>query len=189
MQIKSTAGLTLNIIVDYFLCCILGSFIYVLLSLMPAWVSVLLTCVIVLILFGLIYGSSWHEGERDRSRVKYNRIHKFVMKGIVAGLLSEIPLLVVYILYSLNMNVDKNPAYYLVYVAFNMPYLTYAVHFRANLALLALLFIPVPIVAGISYYLGFKGNPIFEKLVYKKKPQNGGKNSHENPGNRPEIKR
>jgi uncharacterized membrane protein YfcA len=158
-------------------------------SFMPTWTSVIFTCVIVLILFALIYGSSWHEGERDRNRFKYSRIHSFVLKGVVAGLLSEIPLVVVFILFALHMDYNKNPAYYLIFVAFNMPYLSYAVHFRENLAMLSIMFLPVPLMSGISYYLGFKGKNVFEKLVYTKKPKNDGKNSGTPTQNHPEIKR
>lgn len=166
---KTTAKLSLNLFVDNLLCWVLGSFLYIATASIASWVSIVLTCIIVLILWATLYGSSWHEAQRDRNRVKYNHMQKFMQKGTVAGLLATIPFLIIYLLYVININNSSNLVYYILYIIFNLPYLTFAVAFRANALVLALLLLPMPIVSCLGYFAGYKNITFMDKVIYKNK--------------------
>lgn len=173
---KTTAKLSLNLFVDNLLCWVLGSFLYISIASIASWLSVVLTCIIVLILWGILYGSSWHEAQRDRNRVKYGHMQKFMQKGAVAGLFATIPFLIIYILYAVNINNSQNLLYYILYIIFNLPYLTFAVAFRSNALVLAVLMLPMPIVSCLGYLAGYKNITFMDKIIYKNKKKQPAKN-------------
>jgi hypothetical protein len=173
---KSIALLSLSLFLDDMLGCILGSFLYVLTSMagsgFPHWASVLVMIIIVLITWAMLYGTGWHDGQKDRNKVKYGHMKKSMLKPLLAGLIASIPLVAVYILYVTHIGItDKNPLYYIIYLVFNLPYLTFVVDFRYNTMLLLILFLPIPLVTLAGYELGFRNLSVSEKIVYtKKKP-------------------
>lgn len=166
---KTTAKLSLNLFIDNLLCWVLGSFLYLTAAAIANWVSIILTCIVVLILWAILHGSCWHEAQRDRNRVKYGHMQKFMQKGVVAGLFATIPFLIIYILYAVNISNSQNFVYYILYIIFNLPYLTFAVAFRANALVLALLLLPMPIVSCLGYFAGYNNITFMDKLIYKNK--------------------
>lgn len=130
------------------------------------FMQTLFTIISVLILWSLLYTVSWREATKDLNRVKFGHMKKATYKGLIAGLFASLPLLIIYVIYICNIH--SAPAY-IVYLVFYVPYSAFVAHFKSNAAALALLLIPMPIVAHIGYQMGQREWSILEKLVYKKR--------------------
>ena len=121
----------------------------------------------------LIYNKSWEEGFRDPNRVKYGRMEKLILKGFVAGLLADIPYVLIYIAYLVSIIIKwHSEIMWLIMNALNLQFFTLLVALKPFPAAILIIFLPLPIVSGVSYILGYKQISISRKIVYKNKKNN-----------------
>jgi CDP-diglyceride synthetase len=168
---KTMVKLSFKIFTNALICSLVAMLAYltVILLVNQAWLNVLFTCLTALILWAVIYSSCWSEAERDRNRAKFGHMTKYMPKGVVSALFATIPFLIVYILYAFNMWKNSPVAYYIVYLLFNIPYLSFVTAFKHNALALVLLLIPMPVAAQVGYILGYRQFSISDKLIYKNK--------------------
>jgi hypothetical protein len=169
MLLKTTLKLSLSLLVNTMLACILGVFLILGIASFGfySWVAGLATLIVALIYWRMIYGTCWHEAEKDNNRISFNRMRKFMTKGFVAGLIATIPFLIVYILYVADMNNKLSPIFYLIYLIFNLPYFSFVAAFRSSAIVLALLFVPMPLMSWFGYLMGYRGFSFMNKIIYK----------------------
>ena len=169
---KTTAILALKTFLNSLVAGILTFFLFstIAIPINKEWVTVILTCLNIFIALSIIYTLNWREAQRDHNRVKFNHMPPFIFKGLVAGLFATIPFLIVFIIYAFNIN---NTIIYIIYLAFNLPYLSFVAAFKESAAVLWILILPMPASACVGYLLGYKQFSIMDKLVYKNKPVKG----------------
>jgi hypothetical protein len=132
-------------------------------------ILVVLLFVNIIILGMLIYTKSWDEGFRDPNRVKYGRIDKFLYKGFVAGLLADIPFILVYILLIIcSLTKWNEEIMLLVMYGFNMQFFSIIINLQHVPVALAVILLPLPLISGVSYILGYYQITISSKIIYKK---------------------
>lgn len=135
-------------------------------------------CIIMLITF--IHSTVWKLGITDNNMVRIGHKNEDKLKGVKIGLLSIIP----YTVFWIVMVVVKNGAlkemplslinfttaqfYSFVQLILGSKKTIGDLSYLQLVGILALQ-LTVPIVSGISYYLGYKDISIGEKIVYKKK--------------------
>lgn len=124
----------------------------------------------ILLLLWMIYGAAWNEGYRDPNRVHYGHMQKFVLKGLIAGCLAEVPYAIVTLLFGINLAAHWNNVWIrLIYFFLHIPYVFVINHFQNAAWLMLLLIVPAPILAGAGYAMGYRQISLFSRLVYKKK--------------------
>ena len=127
-----------------------------------------------MLLIGLVYPTLWEIGYKDRNMVLTGNAQKDILKGLKIGLVSIIP-------FELSIPVCAliKPFPAALYKLVNASYyyffevLTrgsnkfYELEFW-KFPIFAVIFLIVPAVSFLGYYLGFKDFSIAEKLTYKK---------------------
>lgn len=131
-----------------------------------------------LIVFGLVYSACWNEGSRDPNRIKYGHMDKFMLKGLVAGAIAIIPLIIYTIIFLIfkinNPDITATTVMEIIYRLLNMGFVVYGDGWIGNpVASFAVLLI-YPLTSTLGYFAGFKQFQIMPKLVYKDngKPKN-----------------
>lgn len=128
------------------------------------------TVLAVLLLLWMIYGAAWNEGYRDPNRVHYGHMSKFLLKGLIAGGLAEIPFAAVTLLFGVNLAAHWNSVWIrLAYFVLHIPYVFSLNHFQNAAWLMLLLILPAPALAGAGYVMGYRQIALMGRLVYKKK--------------------
>lgn len=132
------------------------------------------------ILIAFIHPKIWDKGSRDCNLVKFQHEKKDILKGFKIGCIAMIPNAIMYLCmvvgkdsFAANFRVGYykliNASFYPVY-DFIMRDITNANELSVIQIILSVLPIfAVPVIAGISYYMGYYDKTVFEKLVYKKK--------------------
>lgn len=157
---------------------VLSSFLAMTIGLMLDNVPVLiLVTVFNLALYcGLIYSTSWGQGNKDRNYVHYGRLKEDYFRGAKAGLLAMVPyVLTSVILILVKASVVSDISF--IYRVLNIHLIT-----LINLVLPAgedmtwwgilvvnLYHLIIPITAGLAYYLGYKDIAVGHKLIYQNK--------------------
>jgi hypothetical protein len=136
-------------------------------------VSIIVLIINILIFCMLVYNRSWEEGFRDPNRVKYGRMDKFIYKGFVAGLLADIPFILVYIVLMIFVLTKQSQwpmtIMWIITYLCNLQFFTIILSLKSYPFLIAIILLPLPLVAGFSYILGYNQFSISSKIVYKKK--------------------
>ncbi len=137
-----------------------------------------LLCLVILITF--IYNITWTLGTKDNNMVRIGHKTEDKLKGFKAGLISIIP----YCLFIICLLILKNnvaakfpPAILKLTTASFYSFSELIIGSAATLKDLSLvrfiglifLQLIIPVISGISYYLGYKNISLGEKFVYKKK--------------------
>lgn len=125
----------------------------------------------ILILFALLYSTAWREGFRDPNRVKYGHMPRFMAKGVIAGLLADIPFAVLTAAYLIMSAVNWHATLIrVIYMVCNIEFTFVINHFGMAAPVLLLLLLPLPVFSQAGYYMGYRQISILSRLVYKKKP-------------------
>lgn len=168
---KTTISLAISVFAAAIISNILA-FILIITGLLINFDSIFVVILVVniIILSMLIYPKSWDEGFRDPNRVKYGHMNKFLYKGFVAGLLADIPFILVYIVFIVCSLTkwNKEIMLLLMYV-FNMTFFSLIKDLQQMPIALVVILLPVPIISGVSYILGYNQIMISRKIIYKKK--------------------
>lgn len=133
-----------------------------------------LYCVFILnlvIYFLFVYIKAWEEGFRDPTRVQYKRMEKMIGKGAVAGLLADIPFALFYVLLVVTHYTAWNAdVFALIFNFLNMPFNFFfnLPAFKSMPWLNFTLLLPLPAIAQLGYYLGYRQISLTHRLVYKK---------------------
>ncbi|MDR3552367.1 MAG: hypothetical protein P4L75_04505 [Clostridia bacterium] len=132
------------------------------------WAMVIFLIINLLIYTWFIYSRVWQEGSRDPNRIKFGHMNKFLGKGLVAGLLADIPFVLFYLITALSSLFNWHyTAIHVVYVLLNMQF-NYLITLLSHMPGLFFIFlIPLPLIAGVGYILGFNHISLYSKLVYK----------------------
>lgn len=128
-----------------------------------------------MLLTGLVYPTLWDMGYKDRNMVLTGNGQKDILKGLKIGLVAIVPSVLSIPIFAL---IKSFPA--ALYKLINSSYyyffelLTRNADKFCDLAVwkfivMAIVFLIVPAISFLGYYLGFKDFSIGEKLTYKKK--------------------
>lgn len=135
-------------------------------------------CIILLITF--IYTTVWPKGTRDNNLVNTGHKKEDVFKGFKYGLVSIIPYSVFWLLVivlkngalkEMNLsivNLTSAQFYSFVQLIMNKAKVLGDIDYVQLVGIWVLQLI-IPLISGISYYLGYKDISIGEKMIYKKK--------------------
>lgn len=137
------------------------------------WILVIVLLLNVIIYAILLYNKPWEEGFRDPSRVKYKRMKKFMYKGLVAGLIADIPYALIFLLMVITKYANwYGGVFHVLYLFVNMQF-NYLITMKVfvNMPWLCVIFLlPMPLITHLAYVLGYKQISIGFKLMYKKTP-------------------
>ena len=129
-------------------------------------------CTAILIVF--VYPPLWHYGTKDSNLVAFNHKKKDLSTGLKVGLLASIPgaVFLAVLLFFKNMPIVfykfLNSGVYGFLELIIGKSVTFGELGIPNIILLFALKLLVPIVAYLSYIMGYKNISISERLVYKK---------------------
>lgn len=135
-------------------------------------------CIILLITF--VHTTVWAKGIRDNNLVKTGHKKEDVFKGLKYGLISIIPYSVFWILVIISkngglkemnlslVNLTSAQFYTLIQLIIGKAKVLGDMNYIQLIGVWGLQLI-IPLISGISYYLGYKDISIGEKMVYKKK--------------------
>ncbi len=141
----------------------------------PDTYGVIVQIMTLMLLTGLVYPTLWDMGYKDRNMVLTGHAQADILKGLKIGLVSVIPSLLSIPLFALIKSFPAalykliNPSYYYFF-----DILTRGTDKFCELAVwkfivMAIIFLLVPAISFLGYYLGFKDFSISEKITYKKK--------------------
>lgn len=131
------------------------------------WGKIAYTAINLVCLWLLIYRECWHEGFRDPNRVQYGHMKKFIYKGMVAGLITSIPYALSYLLYLIADLTGWN------FKIFNVIFLFLFLPYRIIINLIGvpggyvLLLLPLPLMAELGYFFGYRRISLTRMIVYK----------------------
>ncbi len=149
-----------------------------------AFVMNLVALIIQAFLFcAIIYAEVWTQGDKDGARVQFGgKATGDPHLGLKQGLLASIPAFVSFVLLIVEKAVGFWPQYIMVYRAAHLalyPVLVWSIGTRWDVPAadiswvgIILTLIPIlamPLVAWVSYYIGYRQINIGKKLMYKKK--------------------
>lgn len=135
-------------------------------------------CIVLLITF--IHSTVWQMGIKDKNLVHTGHKKEDVLKGFKCGILSVIPYTIFWVvlvilkngaLKELQMsviNLTSSQFYSFVQLIVGKAKYLGDLSILQFIAILSLQLI-IPVISGISYYLGYKDISIGEKIIYKKK--------------------
>lgn len=170
---KTTGKLALSLIGSVFAVDLLASILFLSLG---NWMDhraakLAYTALSLLILFALLYSTAWREGFRDPNRVKYGHMPRFMAKGVIAGLLADIPFAVLTAAYLIMSAVHWHATLIrVIYMVCNIEFTFVINHFNMSVPLLLLLLLPLPAFSQAGYFMGYRQISVLSRLIYKKKP-------------------
>ncbi len=133
------------------------------------------------LLIWFIYPNMWARGDWDRNAVNFNRKAEDKLQGVKIGLLVATPGILLYIAFVVchYFGVNTLPAYNIANILFQ-PYFTLVNGFAfsindvtgAELWLMGLHLLILPIMCGVFYLLGYKQIFVNEKIIYKNNQRN-----------------
>lgn len=140
------------------------------------WISQVVSFVVWM---ALIYGLMWNVGDADANKSEMGHAKLDKWRGVKAALCAEIPFFALYIILFITQSLGVFESGVTIYKA--VTYNCFAINqtflpvINKELVvtvpgLLGLLldFVPMPVFAGISYYIGRKHMVLKEKILYKK---------------------
>lgn len=124
------------------------------------------------------YGMLWSLGDRDANGVRFHRQKPQLWRGLLIGLLGNIPHFILYILLLLSKFGVVSPGYLGIYRLLNIPLLPYINGILANsttltsdasvwqlLGILPVVLV-IPAVCCVAYILGYKEISLRERATY-----------------------
>lgn len=127
-----------------------------------------------------LFKKAWEEGYRDPNRVNCGHMKKFMAKGLVAGLMADIPYAVLAVLTVFCGAFHLDRAFMgLIFLYANVTFFS-PVGILLNYGLRPLLFlflIPLPLISAVGYVVGYRRLGFSFRFLYKKnkKPAAGKK--------------
>lgn len=123
-----------------------------------------------------IYPNLWARGDWDRNAVNFNRKQEDLFGGVKIGLMVAVPGILLYIAFVAchYYGVNMLPVYNITNILFQ-PYFALVTGFAtsineiagAELWLMGLHLLILPVMCGVFYLLGYKQIFVNEKLIYK----------------------
>ena len=127
-----------------------------------------------LLLIGLVYPTLWAKGYKDRNMVLTGNAQADALKGLKIGLVAiapsvlSIPVFALIKPFSAALYKLINPSYYYFFELLTRGTDKFCEISFWKFFVFAVIFLIVPAVSFLGYYLGFKDFSIGEKLTYKK---------------------
>lgn len=129
---------------------------------------------------GILCGTVWEMGNKDIWAVKHDRINENKLRGLYVGVIAAIPSLAIFVLLVLSHLEVFKPTFLDTYRLFNshFHYILTLIYSGAEnaaqlsvgqLALCGALNLYLPILAFISYLMGYSDINLIEKITFKKK--------------------
>lgn len=136
------------------------------------WIYFVISGICLLAYIFFDYQDSWNRGVRDNNLVKYKYIKYNKYKGLISGLLSQIPgvIIIILILITLNKPSTYHDIFKLGYLILYAPTAPLVRYFQYSMPIL--FFLPAficPIVSTIAYYCGYRNIGILQKMLYNQK--------------------
>lgn len=135
-----------------------------------------------MLFFTLIYANIWKIGNQDLNAVKFKRKEEDKLRGLKIGLIAAIPSALSYVLLLVEKAVGFWSGYTALYRLGHLslyPLITWAFGTNVSntvagvgwggIALAAVPVVIMPLVAAVSYRIGYADILLGEKIVYKKK--------------------
>lgn len=135
------------------------------------WVLMFMLFLLVFLIYAmLIYSKVWDYAVTEPNRVHTRQQKKFLAKGFVAGLIADIPFIALYVALVISFYQSEQfyKQMYFIYIFVNMTFNFFVVRMTAIPWLLFLFLIPLPLISGVSYLLGYHQISLTEKIIYKK---------------------
>jgi hypothetical protein len=134
----------------------------------------------IIITLAILYSTAWHEGTRDPNRIKFGHMKEFKLKGLVAGLLANIPMFILTTIFFISSAVTSTNAFGMVisilYRIANIQYIVFSDAFLYVPIVCYLLLLIMPVISELGYLAGRRNISLVSKLVYNnKKPVGKGK--------------
>ncbi|MCI9413718.1 MAG: hypothetical protein HFJ79_00880 [Clostridiales bacterium] len=146
-----------------------------------AFVDVLSSVLMILLLIAMPYSVLWKQGDRDSNAVHFGRMEEDRLRGLKVGLLAGLPSFAAYLLLLVSKLGLLLPNFLVYYRLGNVPFLplinrmvpastaiTAEVPWTVMLVILLTLAV-VPLTAVIAYRWGYRHFSLSEVLTYKKK--------------------
>lgn len=168
---KSTISLALTLLMAAFISDFLSLFLAFSCAIFNNKSLLVIVLIInVLVLCVLLYSKSYEEGFKDPNRVKYGRMDYFIYKGFVSGLLADIPFILIYLVLIICwfFKLKFFDVMWIIMNIFNLQYFPSVSILKQFPIALVVTLLPIPLVSGISYILGYKQITITRKFIYKK---------------------
>lgn len=130
------------------------------------------------LLMSFVYSQLWTLGNKDIGAVKYTDAKEDKLKGLKIGLIANIPSTLIYLAIIFSQLFGNAKPFISIFRLCNYKYFAFVSLIIGKSTdslsvlqylLLALLLTIVPLIAFISYNIGYKDIVISEKIVYKKK--------------------
>ncbi len=134
------------------------------------WAQAITTIIGLYMYFELIYSYSWSAGERDRNLVMYNHIKADDLKGLKAGILSNIPIIILTFLVILQPYISVIPeTTRFIFNAVTSPFILFSdIVYKANMTYLLILILPIlPFISWLGYRHGNLLKEPTARLMYK----------------------
>lgn len=151
----------------------------------------ILTTVMMLFLLGVFpYNLLWELGGKDETKVRYKGRKPDSWRGFRIGWMATIPAALLYVALWVVRFAGNGGLYLAIYRVLQMPYLPFINALIGNtanpadvavwkLAICAVTLLFIPVVCGLSYWLGFRRFSIAEHLTYKKTSDSTGAEDEE----------
>ena len=127
-----------------------------------------------------VYNNLWNAGYKDINFVKHGEINENKLRGLLVGFLATLPSIIMLTVFVVGRKTFAKTVSVAVFSLLN-PYLHRAIYLLSgsqgayiseisagNLGILYLFLLFIPIVACVSYILGYKSVIVSEKLLFKK---------------------
>ncbi len=127
-----------------------------------------------MLLIGMLYPTLWDKGYKDRNMVLTGNRQADILKGLKIGLVAIIPSVLSIPVFALIKSFSAalykllNPSYYYLFDILTRGTNKFCEIAVWKFIVMAIIFLLVPAISFLGYYLGFKDFSIGEKLTYKK---------------------
>ncbi len=141
------------------------------------WVKLLSFGLTFVILFGMVYSILWKRGDRDNNLAAFEHIRPDPLRGLKIGGLAVIPSALLYLLLFISKFSSLIPGMLGIFRIFNyymFPIVDLAFGNATvpadislgGFAILLLTLLPIPLIAALGYYCGYKEISVKDKLIY-----------------------
>ena len=141
----------------------------------PDTYGVIVQILTLTLLAGLVYPTLWDMGYKDRNMVLTGHAQPDVLKGLKIGLVSVVPSVLSIPVFALIKAFPSalykliNPSYYYFFDLLTRGTNKFCEMSIWKFFVMGLIFLLVPAISFLGYYLGYKDFSIGEKITYKKK--------------------
>ena len=137
------------------------------------WIYIVISIITALAFVFFDYNDIWGRGMRDFNLVKYEYIKYNKLKGLISGLLAQIPGLILILLILITQNSAASTysdVFKLAYFVLYSPFITFITGYLGITSLAYFLpLLIIPIVSTIAYYLGYRNIGIVQRVIYQRK--------------------